>query len=190
MEKNPDYRKIHKQYRNEMESSEVEALSKKICDYLAEADWYQNAEVIFSYYPLGKEVSTLPIHEKIWSDGKILALPRVSGDDMDFYRVRSTDDLEEGNFHIMEPIEACEKVVPSDDKYQVVFVPGLVFDEKGNRYGYGRGYYDRFFAKNPSIRHRYALAFEHQMEKEIPVQETDVPMTRIYTEIGCRRYTK
>ncbi|MGN0350492.1 MAG: 5-formyltetrahydrofolate cyclo-ligase [Roseburia sp.] len=190
MEKNPDYRKIHKKYRQEMTPSEVETLSKKICDYLVEADWYQKAEMIFSYYPLGNEVSTLPFHKKIWEDGKILGLPRVNGDEMEFYRVEHVGDLEEGNFHIMEPISGCSLIEPTDEKHLVVIVPGLVFDEKGNRYGYGRGYYDRFFAKHPGINHRYALAFEHQMEKELPVQETDVPMKRIYTEIGCRRFQK
>lgn len=187
MEKNPDYRKIHKKYRQEMMSSEVETLSKTICDYLLEADWYQKAELILSYYPLGNEVSTLSFHEKIWEDGKILGLPRVKGDEMDFYQVESIADLEEGNFHIMEPISSCKKIEVVGQKNLVVIVPGLVFDEKGNRYGYGRGYYDRFFAKHSDVTHRYALAFEHQMEKEIPVHDMDVPMSRIYTEIGCRR---
>lgn len=188
MQKNLDYRKIHKQYRDEMEHLEVEELSAKICSYLEEANWYQKAELIFSYYPLGNEVSTRKIHQKIWEDGKILALPRVSGNSIEFYQVQKEEELESGTFHIMEPKQSCRKVNPTESEYPIVFVPGLVFDEKGNRYGYGKGYYDRFFAENPSLKHRYALAYEHQMEKELPVKKTDVPMTRIYTEIGCRKF--
>ena len=63
----------------------------------------------------------------------------------------------------------------------VVLVPGLVFDRKGNRYGYGGGYYDRYFARFPKLS-RMAVAFEGQIEEQLAVLPTDVRMHRIYTE--------
>ncbi len=198
MEKIPDYRKKHAEIRNGMSAAEAKMCSEKICSYLLEADWYLKTDVIFSYCPLGKEVSLSNFHQRVWADGKVLALPRVEGDGMEFYEVRGEEELAEGSYHILEPKEGCKKVIPSDYSGRdtastarlAVLVPGVVFDEKGNRFGHGMGYYDRYFAKYPQIRHRYGLAYEHQMEKELWVLPTDVPMTRIYTEMGCRRYTK
>ena len=63
--------------------------------------------------------------------------------------------LKEGAFHVMEPMENCVRAVP--DK-QPVIVPGSVFGRDGSRYGYGKGYYDRFFAKNPKLK-RYAVCY-------------------------------
>lgn len=45
-------------------------------------------------------------------------------------------------------------------------MPGLVFDRKGNRYGYGGGYYDRYFARFPKLS-RMAVAFEGQIEEQL-----------------------
>ena len=66
---------------------------------------------------------------------------------MDFYYIDDFMQLKEGAFHVMEPIR---KTVSGQfrDK-QPVIVPGSVFGRDGSRYGYGKGYYDRFFAKNP-----------------------------------------
>lgn len=187
MERNQDYRKKHKAIRNAMPADEVRQKSLQICRYLEESAWYEKADVIFSYYPLGNEVSAQAFHEKIWCDGRKLALPRVEGDEMEFYFVSCMEELAEGSFHIMEPVSQCEKVLIEKEHPPVVLTPGLVFDESGNRYGYGKGYYDRFFTRNPEIRMRYGLAFAHQLEQTIPAGEWDVPMLGIYTEDGYRR---
>lgn len=187
MERSQDYRKKHKAIRNAMPVEEVRQKSLRICEYLKHSAWYEKADVIFSYYPLGNEVSAQEFHEKIWSDGKKLALPRVEGEEMTFYVVSCMEELTEGSFHIMEPVLQCEKAVVEREHPPIVLVPGLVFDASGNRYGYGKGYYDRFFAKHPEIEMRYGLAFAHQLEREIPAKETDVPMLGIYTEDGFQR---
>ncbi len=62
-----------------------------------------------------------------------------------------------------------------------MLVPGVVFDAQGGRYGYGKGYYDRYFARFPGLR-RVAFAYENQMEPELDALKTDVRMERIYTE--------
>ena len=86
--------------------------------------------------------------------------------------------MREGAFHVMEPDESCKRIGGED---AVVLVPGLVFDRKGNRYGYGGGYYDRYFARFPKLS-RMAVAFEGQIEEQLAVLPTDVRMHRIYTE--------
>ena len=89
---------------------------------------------------------------------------------MDFFYIDSLKQLEEGTFHVMEPVRGSEK---ADPLQQPVIVPGSVFGRDGSRYGYGKGYYDRFFAKYPRLR-RYAVCYEHQLEETLPIDPHDV----------------
>lgn len=187
MERRPNVRKVHLELRDKMSKEEVEDKSFTICKRLLSSDWYQDADVIYLFYPLGNEVSLLPFFMQAKKEKKTLGFPRVHGNEMDFYQVEELSELEEGHFHVMEPKQGCKLL---EDASPVVLVPGLVFDEKGNRYGYGKGFYDRYFSKYPSIEKRYAVAFEHQMETELEVLATDVPMARIYTEKVVRMELK
>ena len=152
----------HKAWRMELPQEEVQEKSRKICERLAASDWYHNSAVIYGYYPLGAEADCLPFLAQALSDGKTVALPVTSKERlqrdcgqvkrmqdthrMEFYRIRELSRVREGAFHVMEPMENCVRAVP--DK-QPVIVPGSVFGRDGSRYGYGKGYYDRFFAKYP-----------------------------------------
>lgn len=201
-----DIRRIHKELRAAMTEEMVLAKSRNICERLLEAEWYRSSTVIYGYYPLGKEVDCLGFLERALKDGKRVALPRMlsfSGDrilkgqecvggpsleksgagrecHMDFYEITSLKQVEEGGFHVMEPTEECPVI---QEKDAVVLVPGVVFDRNGNRYGYGKGYYDRYFARFPQL-YKAALAYENQMEPELAALDTDVKMDCIYTECG------
>ena len=184
----------HKAWRMELPQEEVQEKSRKICERLAASDWYHNSAVIYGYYPLGAEADCLPFLAQALSDGKTVALPVTSKERlqrdcgrekrmqdthrMEFYRIRELSRVREGAFHVMEPDESCKRIGGED---AVVLVPGLVFDRKGNRYGYGGGYYDRYFARFPKLS-RMAVAFEGQIEEQLAVLPTDVRMHRIYTE--------
>ena len=208
MEKRPDFpdaalteeaarrqiRARHKAWRMELPPEEVQLKSKKICERLAASDWYRDSVVIYGYYPLGSEADCLPFLEQALSDGKTVALPVTSKERlqrdcglekrmpdthrMEFYRISELSRVREGAFRVMEPDESCKRI---GEEAAVVLVPGLVFDCKGNRYGYGGGYYDRYFARFPKLS-RMALAFEGQIEKQLAVLPNDVRMHRIYTE--------
>ena len=77
-----------------------------------------------------------------------------------------------------EPLADCRSADAPD---AVVLVPGVVFGLDGNRYGYGKGFYDRYFARFPQY-YRVGIAYEHQLEKTLLAKETDVRMDCIYTE--------
>lgn len=185
MESRKNCRNAHKILRESMSSSEVQEKSRQINEYLLAADWYNESEVIYGYYPLGNEVDCRPFLEQALKDGKTVCLPRTGKDySMEFYKIQSLSDVNEGNFHVMEPKKECELV---QSKTAVVFVPGVVFDRKGNRYGYGKGFYDRYFSRFLELE-KYALCYEHQMEDELEVLVTDVKMNRIYTEKGEQKW--
>lgn len=173
-------RERHAAFRNAMTAEEVQEKSGIICERLLASEWYRNSRIIYGYYPLGKEVDCLPFLAQALLDGKTVALPVTDKADrrMEFRQITSFSQVAEGNFHVMEPEAACPLIQTED---AVVIVPGVVFDGTGNRYGYGGGYYDRYFARFPGLR-RMAPAYENQMEARLAVLETDVRMEHIYTE--------
>lgn len=178
-----------------MAQEQVVAKSEMICKQVLASIEYKVAETILGYYPLGNEVNCLSVLKQALTDGKRVVLPRTGQNcQMDFYEIQSMDDVEEGNFHVMEPKMACKKFLPDiceagnavvqANDYALVLVPGLVFDVSGNRYGYGKGYYDRYFARFPQLK-RMGLSYSQQLsEGKLECLDTDVKMHVIMTENG------
>lgn len=183
----PDKKEIRKKHlaiRNAMSEPEKHEKSRKICDNLLKSDWYAKTDWIFGYYPLGKEADCLTFLRQALHDGKHVALPRTGTDcTMEFYEITSFAQTSEGAFHVMEPTVECRRINPMDlyDQQIAVLVPGVVFAPTGSRYGYGKGFYDRYFARYAKIK-RFALAYENQLVSELETLDTDVKMDRIYTE--------
>ena len=63
---------------------------------------------------------------------------------------------------------------------ELIIVPGLVFDEKSNRIGYGKGYYDKFLSKINC--YKVGLSFDFQIKKEIPFEKHDEKLNCIISE--------
>jgi 5-formyltetrahydrofolate cyclo-ligase len=172
-------RRRHKERRNAMAAEQVAAFSSCICRKVLESECYEKYSTIYSYYPLGNEVDCLPVIRQALLDGKTVALPRTKQDfGMEFYRITSMEQVAEGHFHVMEPLDSCPLI---QEEEALVLVPGVVFDKAGMRYGYGKGYYDRYFARFPRL-YRMGLAYGHQIEEKLLVQETDVPVNIVVTE--------
>lgn len=163
--------------RNELTQKQTEAYSRKICEVLYQYLQKEHAEIIYCYYPLGKEVNVLPLAERLLQEGKKVAFPRTCGARMDFYAVISLSQFAEGAFHIMEPVGE----VALKEETPFVIVPGLGFDDKKNRIGYGKGFYDRYFARFPSCR-KIGAAYGTQLVKEVFADKYDIPMDVIITE--------
>lgn len=178
METKKELRTRCKVRRNELTTEEVLERSAVIEDLLRGLEAFAQAEVIYGYYPLGKEVSLLHILEFCLQQKKTVALPRVHGDSMDFYRIRDLSEVREGCFHVMEPVTQ-EKM---EETHGLVLVPGVAFDLFGNRIGYGKGYYDRYFVRYPKLI-RAGIAYDLQVtEEEIAHWEGDIQMQYLITE--------
>ena len=179
METNPkSFRKEHLAIRNAMSEKEVAEKSGVIVKRLLQTGWYQNAQEIFAYYPLKNEVDCRALFLQAWSDGKKIALPRTREENqMDFYYIDDFMQLKEGAFHVMEPMENCVRAVP--DK-QPVIVPGSVFGRDGSRYGYGKGYYDRFLAKFNGK--TIGICYDENISQSLMHGKFDRPVDLIVTE--------
>ena len=188
-------RKKYRELRDNMSLEQVIAKSEAICRQVLVCAEYKDAKTVFAYYPLGNEVNCLPVLKQALLDEKRVVLPRTEQEcQMDFYEIHSLDDVEEGNFHVMEPKTYCKQFVPGMDvagnavtqgyNKALVLVPGVVFDSLGNRYGYGKGYYDRYFVRFPQLK-RIALAYTEQLANEpLECLETDLKMHVILTDTG------
>ncbi|WP_312071414.1 5-formyltetrahydrofolate cyclo-ligase [Anaerotignum propionicum] len=172
------------QKRKEMTEEERQRKSDNIIATLIGSKRYEKAETIFTFISMDNEVNTYPLIEQAWQDGKKVAVPiaKVKGE-MYFVPIDSFSELRKSRFGVMEPEKEREdRVIPKET--DVFLVPGSVFDQKGNRYGYGGGFYDRFFEQYPNI-YIIAVAFSFQvMEFDLQVEVFDKPVDCIITEDG------
>lgn len=138
----------------------------------------KSAERVFIYCSVGREVATQDVIKTLLREGKRVALP-VSGTagEMVFYPVSDMDELRPGRFGIPEP-PVTQKLIPQED--DIIIVPALCCDEQNFRLGHGMGYYDRFLAESSAF--TVCLCRKRLLEKRIPTQETDIPVSLVLTE--------
>ena len=189
-----DYRKIIQDRRN---TSNIAALendlynAKLISDRYLELDSYKEAGIIFVYSAMAKEISTQGIIHTALNDGKKVALPKIrtgvkAGAKMDFVFINKDTEYKNGVYGILEPVSNEFIDVKDINDPVEMLIPGLCFDIKGRRIGYGGGYYDRYLTKCPKDKfHITALACEYQIFESLPFNENDKPVNLIVTENRC-----
>lgn len=157
--------------------------SAKILTQLTTSVLLRDREYILSYAPLPDEADILAFREFCYATGKRIAFPKVVGENIEFYETRPEDTLAEGVFHVNEPV-ITEEETPVDWDSAVCLVPGVAFDGYGTRYGYGKGYYDRYLSAHNEML-RIGVAFRLQVsENRLPCDPTDVRMHYLLTEDG------
>lgn len=137
---------------------------------------FQVAERILMYHSLPDELST---HEFIdrWSSRKSFFLPRVNGVNLELLPYDRTT-LRMGAFHIEEP-DGAEVTPP--EQMELIVVPGVAFDRRGNRVGRGKGFYDRLLATTRAV--TVGVGYDFQLlDDEIPVEPHDAPLDMVITE--------
>jgi 5-formyltetrahydrofolate cyclo-ligase len=159
----------------------VAVVSRRILAHIEAAGLLERGVVFHLYYPMRGEVDVRPLIERLWARGATVLLPRS-----DFasrrvvnYPVTSFADLEPTRFGLHEPKRGG---TPWTGAVDVVFVPGVAFDRRKNRLGYGAGFYDRFLAEAGAL--KVAPAFELQLVPEIPADAHDIAMDLLATETG------
>lgn len=140
---------------------------------------YQKASCVLSYVSFGTEADTLRILDRVLADGKALYVPKCvpNTNRMVFYRISALRDLSPGTYGILEPKEA---EAYQDEANALCLVPGLAFSADGARLGYGKGYYDTFFAQHLVL--KLGLCYDFQLVPQVPTQPHDVRMDGILTD--------
>lgn len=175
-------RKALSEKRKSLSENERKEYSKKLCESICSLEEFKEADAVLSFWPLPDETDVRMLNAEALRLGKTLLLPRcVKGTrQMSFYTVRSFDELEKGSFSIFEPKESCPLFVPSEGVKAICIVPGLAYDKRGFRIGYGGGYYDRYLSKYTlftvgAVYHPFFLA-------DVPCGEFDVKVDAVVTD--------
>ncbi len=179
-------RKKMKEKRAALTPDAYAARSHMICELLWQLPVAREARRICCYAPLPQEADLWELIERLFAMGdRQIAFPRVYAQDadsrMDFYEVGSRQELSEGAFHVLEPVDDGRTPVEWEDA--LVLVPGVAFAVDGSRCGYGKGYYDRYFSEHPGLV-RIGIAFDAQLTEELPplCEPDDISMDYVQTE--------
>jgi 5-formyltetrahydrofolate cyclo-ligase len=167
--------------RKRISSDMIFRKSRHIQALLFSIEEYQNAQCVGFYVSSGHEVETHEMIRDCFQLGKRVVVPKC-GDkegEMSFCEIGSFEELAPGAFGILEPCDPVKKV--DLDEIDVLIVPGVGFDRKGNRLGQGGGYYDSILSLHPRAV-TIGVAFSVQLVDNIPVESHDVKVDIIVTE--------
>lgn len=174
-------RNIVKQYRKNMSSEDNCKYSSMIAKTIINMPQFKECKNLYIYKAFRNEPDTDIIIKQALKLNKAVAIPKVTDMDMNFHIIskkNSVQSLTEGYMGITEPDSSLPVL---EEKSGVIIVPGVAFDKKCNRSGYGKGFYDRFLAKYPDLI-KIGIAFEFQIFDEIETNIFDIPMDYIITE--------
>lgn len=157
---------------------DISRCARPVTEKVINSDVFHKTDVILTYMEYNQEVITHAIMTKAWELGKKVAVPKVINKVMDFYYIESFDDVYKGYMGILEPV----KLVRADVEKALVIVPGMAFDLRFNRIGYGGGFYDDFFARNKDKNFvKMGLCYDFQIVDRIPSEEHDVKVDMLIT---------
>jgi len=166
--------------RKALSKTEILKKSSNIKEKLFGLKKYKDAKTVLFYISYNGEVFTHDMIRQALKDKKVV-VPISNKEDfsLSLSELKSWDDLEISSYDILEPKKDCVKEI-SIDEIDLIIVPGVGFDLKGNRLGHGKGYYDRLLEKTKAK--TVGLAFEFQIVENIPTDSNDVPVDIIVTE--------
>lgn len=178
--------------RDALPLEERQRKSKSIHSRLFSLPEFVAAKTVAFFVSFRGEVLTESMIREALALGKIVAVPITDLTDrrLKFSRITDyTTDLAAGTWGILEPKPDCIRYV-SLEEIDLVITPGVLFDLKGSRIGYGGGFYDGLLKSLKKRRPSVALAFELQIVEEFPVDRNrDEPVDIIITEervIRCK----
>lgn len=146
---------------------------------------FLSAKTIAFYFHTEAEVRTQELIEKALQLQKDVALPYCLGKEMRFVRILSLDELNHGRFRILEPKEKLRNDPTRQCPFRsidLILIPGVAFDRRGNRLGRGQGFYDRLLAEVRAETKAIGLAYECQLVESVPSERHDRPVNMIISE--------
>lgn len=165
--------------RNSLSEDKVKEASSRITNMFFSLDAIKENQKFLLYHSIGSEIITYDIIDIILKENKNVYLPYISNKKIKISQIYSKKELKTGAFGIMEPLDRQDIDVKEMD---VLVVPGLLFDRKGYRIGYGGGYYDRLLAGIGSHILTIGLAYDDFLQESLPIDKYDIPVKMIITE--------
>lgn len=186
---------LRKQYlvlRKKLSKDAVRVKSRQICAKLAALKQLEEAQSVSAYLPIQNEVDTREIINYLKNSGKKVFLPKFANGNWGFAEFTDWQELETGPYGIVQPTDPPDTSDVSQDAplhtsevkldLNVAIIPGIAFDQKGVRLGYGKGVFDRLLGNSKAI--KIGLAYDFQIVDMLPKEAHDLAMDLVITEAG------
>jgi 5-formyltetrahydrofolate cyclo-ligase len=163
----------------------VERLSRHVFQQIEALPEYASAHSVMLYLDFRSEVHTRWFVPKAWDAGKRVVVPHCQDNELGLFLLTHFDELTPGMLGVLEPkAELCHRTDRRVDAVELdlIVAPGLAFDRRGGRLGYGKGYYDRLLHRVRADAVKVGVCFECQIFPEIPLLPHDIRMDGIVTE--------
>lgn len=136
---------------------------------------------VLVFYAFGSEVPTGGMAERLLRGGARLLLPYLEEAGMEAAEVRPGDPMAPTAYGPREP---ARRVAVDPVSVDLVITPGLAFDRRGHRLGYGGGHFDRYFSRLRPDALRIGVAFSVQLVDEVPTEPSDRPVDVVVSDAG------
>lgn len=182
MQDKQQIRTYYRTLRDTITPVQAESMGTQIANNLLSLPLVQQAGVVMGYSSFNSEVPTQKLLERLLAKRYTVVLPTTNLElqTMDAVRIDGLDELKPGNYGIAEPVSEPDNTL-KPSLIDIVLLPGLAFDRKGHRIGYGKGYYDRFLPRCPNAV-RIGLAYDIQVTQALPFEPHDLPVHLIVTQ--------
>lgn len=166
-------------------TEEAKTKSTSVVEAVRSLEQWESAREVLLYWPIKGEVDVRPLIHELWERDVRVLLPRCRPNEfgsMDIACATCQDELTPGPFSIMEP--DSEKCAPEGEVCpDMALIPGVGFDWRGFRLGFGGGYYDRILATGGMKKALIVgVGYGFQLVDQLPVEEWDQPVNIICTE--------
>ncbi len=179
-------REHYRSMRRKMTAPYKRNLDLEIATRVLTSDQYINAELLLIYCATEEEIETRQIINFALLNKKRVALPIcIAEGKMDFYEIKSLEELREGKFRgILEP-PADERRLVKDFDNSLCIVPAFTFSPEGQRLGMGGGYYDRFLRNYTGV--SAGICYSSFIKWDIPREKHDMAVDFLITEGYVRK---
>lgn len=168
-------RELYKKTLHHLSRERKKEASSLACSFLT--DLSQKLNLIASFWPKDDEIHIAPFNLKMIEQKK-LALPKIVGKDLLFFKVLNLESLKISSWGVLEPDDSYTTPLSSDE-VSLYLVPGLAFDSNHNRLGRGKGFYDKFLNSN-SINQTLGIGFKEQFSTQaLPIEGHDAPLNQV-----------
>lgn len=174
-------RREMKAKRKELTTEQREKAGQACLEQLLSMPEVQRAKYVLLYLSYREELTTLAWIERLVKAGKTVGAPKSKENgEMAFYEICSENECESGMYGIPEPSDQKPLEEKLFEKDTVIVLPGLAFTARGERIGYGGGYYDRFLERNSNVT-KIAVGYDFSVLETLPVEAHDMRVDYVIT---------
>ncbi|MFK7774302.1 MAG: 5-formyltetrahydrofolate cyclo-ligase [Saprospiraceae bacterium] len=158
-----------------VEKESKEKYDQLICEAIRELIITRNFNFVHCYLPMSSEINIFPLIQFMLNQGiKVVTPKTLPKRQLENLLLNSLQELEEGVFGTCHPANSRIYL----GQYDLIIVPGLAFDKKNFRLGYGGGYYDHFLANHVNA-YKLGICYPFQKMEQIPLEKHDVQLDEV-----------